>query len=113
MIEEYEFGKIKIDGKKYDNDVIIFPDRVESNWWRKNGHNLCMEDLESVEDYGPDMLVIGKGASGLMSVSTGLIHNLEQQGIQVEVYKTRKAAEKFNKYLEEDKDAVGAFHLTC
>ena len=39
-IDRYAFGNIVIDGKAYTKDVIIFPDRVYSPWWRKDGHFL-------------------------------------------------------------------------
>ena len=36
MIESYDFGRIVIDGRKFASDVIIFLDRVDGNWWRKD-----------------------------------------------------------------------------
>jgi hypothetical protein len=40
MIESYKFGEIIITGKKYDSDLIIYPDHIDSSWWRKEGHLL-------------------------------------------------------------------------
>ncbi len=28
-VESYKFGKININGKKYRNDLIIFPDKIK------------------------------------------------------------------------------------
>jgi len=28
MIEHYEFGKIIINGKKYDRDLILYPNKI-------------------------------------------------------------------------------------
>ena len=37
MIEKNEFGAIRVDGKTYTTDIIIYPDgRVSDNWWRKH-----------------------------------------------------------------------------
>ena len=47
-IDQYSFGQIDIDGRRYDADVIILPDRVLSSWWREEGHNLCEADLAEV-----------------------------------------------------------------
>ena len=47
MIDSYIFGKIVIDGQDYDRDVIVYPDYVERNWWRKEGHELCIDDIKS------------------------------------------------------------------
>jgi hypothetical protein len=31
-IESYSFGKITIDGELFTSDVILYPDRIDSNW---------------------------------------------------------------------------------
>ena len=55
MIEEYEFGKLRVAGKEYRRDVIIYPEgsggtvRVDASWWRKEGHRLDKADLDEVE----------------------------------------------------------------
>jgi len=68
MIDSYHFGEIVIDGKKYSSDVLIFPDRVRDDWWRKTGHELCLEDIAVVMTENPEVLVVGSGDSGLMKV---------------------------------------------
>ena len=40
MIESYNFGKIKIKGKTYTYDLILYPDKVDDHWWRIAGHIL-------------------------------------------------------------------------
>ena len=60
-IDSYSFGIIMIDGKTYTSDVIVFPERVFSPWWRKEGHFLRMEDLAEVLREKPDIIVIGTG----------------------------------------------------
>ncbi len=34
-ISDYSFGNITINGETYTKDVIIYPDRIFSLWWRK------------------------------------------------------------------------------
>ena len=60
------FGQVVVSGKKYTSDVIIFPDRVRDNWWRKSGHQLCLKDIAEVITENPEVLVVGTGASSLM-----------------------------------------------
>ncbi|MBO8131737.1 MAG: Mth938-like domain-containing protein [Candidatus Marinimicrobia bacterium] len=110
-IDSYKFGEIIIEGVKYNHDVIIFPDKVKSNWWRKNGHNLCDEDIKEILDYKPDVLIIGKGKYGIMRVPDELIKKLKGMGIDVIVANTDKAVVLYNESKVEEK--VGAFHLTC
>ncbi len=111
-IESYSFGKIVIDGKTYTNDVIVFPESVESNWWRKEGHSLCSSDLEDVLEYDPDLLIIGRGASSTMRVPSKVKNYLDDRGIELKAFSTPEAVKRFNKKREEEKVAAG-LHLTC
>ena len=113
MIEDYGFGRIVIDGKTYRQDVIVFPDRVKSDWWRREGHSLCLEDLEEVLRDPPEVLVVGTGYLGLMRVPREVREKLEEMGIRVVVEKTGKAYRTFNKLLSEGRRVVAALHLTC
>jgi hypothetical protein len=112
MIDSYSFGNITVNGRRYTSDVIIYPERVDSSWWRKQGHNLCMEDLQEVVRYKPEVLVIGKGKPGLMAVGSNLIEQLAQLGIEAHAAPTAKAARLYNR-LSPGKRVVAALHLTC
>jgi hypothetical protein len=112
MIESYSFGTIKIDGKTYTSDIILYPDRVDDNWWRKSGHLLQKEDIKDIIKFQPDVLVVGTGASGLMEVPSEIKEFVESKGIDIIVEKTKDACKTFNK-LKDKKRVVGAFHLTC
>lgn len=112
MIDSYSFGKIKVDGKTYTSDVILYPDRVMDNWWRKNGHLLNKEDLEEVFESKPEVLIIGTGASGLMHIPDETKRFVESKGIEVIVEKTEDACRKYNE-LKDSRRVVAALHLTC
>ncbi len=111
-IDDYQFGRINIEGSTYENDVIVFSDDVYANWWRKEGHNLAPEDLKKAVEADPDRIVIGQGASGRMSVPEQTIEWLESQGIDVETAPTEDAVDVYNE-IEDDEGVVGCFHLTC
>lgn len=112
-ITHYEFGHIGIDGKDYSSDVIITPDGVQEGWWRKQGHNLAIEDLEAVMAATPELLVIGSGYYGRMQVPQATRDFLEAKGIRTEVAKTSEAVTKFNELQKECARIVAALHLTC
>ena len=111
-IEEYDFGHIKIDGKVYRADLIILPDRIIPDWWRTEGHHLCLDDVKDVLENKPEALVIGTGYSGVMQVSSDVVSELEGKGITVYSARSGVAVEKYNQLAAEKKTA-GAFHLTC
>ena len=112
VVKDYEFGRIDIDGEVYREDVIIFSDHVQSNWWRQEGHSLVPEDLDTVMDHEPDILIVGCGAHGRMTVPRSTRRDLDQRGIQVQQHKTAEAVEQYNR-IREEWDVVAALHLTC
>ncbi|MFQ6113597.1 MAG: Mth938-like domain-containing protein [bacterium] len=114
MIESYSFGKIVIDGKEYSRDVIVYPDHVEPNWWRKRGHELCVEDIKSrIEKAAPDILVLGTGAYGNVIILDSTRKFLEQRNIKLIAENTGSACTTFNELMKSNKKVLGAFHLTC
>lgn len=111
-IEHYTFGTITIDGKTYTSDVIIYPEKVDSSWWRKQGHSLCISDLKDIIPEKPEVLVIGTGYSGAMVVPEETITYIKSKGIDIHIARTAKAVELFNRFRK-DKKTIAALHLTC
>ncbi len=110
FIEKYSFGNIVIDGETYKDDVVLLGKEIKSGWWRKEGHRLDIEDLQSVIDHGPDLLIIGTGNSGRMKVPSDIGEKLD---FDMKAYPTEKACKKYNLALDRDIKVAGAFHLTC
>lgn len=112
MIEDYSFGHMVIKGQKYTSDLIIFPDRIKSSWWRVTGHKLSLKDLEDVLAEKPEILVVGTGDVGLMKVEEEVRRYARENRITLIVEKTKEAVQKFNE-LVLTKKTIGAFHLSC
>jgi len=113
MIENYSFGQILIDGKKYNSDLIIFDDHIYDSWWRREGHNLHIDDIQEIINKKPEVLIVGTGYYGLMKVPEELIKYVNSSGIEkVIVKKTKDACDEYNT-LYKKKKVIAAFHLTC
>ncbi len=112
-IEEYTFGNIVIDGEKFTNDVIVFPDRVRPEWWREDGHTCNPEDIQEVVAYDPEIVIIGTGDPGRMDVPEKTRELLGERKIELISTPTRQAVSLFNEKLENGQKVAGAFHLTC
>jgi hypothetical protein len=113
VIELYNFGKIIINSKEYHSDIIIYKNSIDDKWWRKEGHNLCIDDIKEIINKKPDILIIGTGSFGLMKVPKELIEKIKSSGIkQVIVKKTGEACTEYNKLYKTNK-IIAAFHLTC
>jgi hypothetical protein len=113
MIDDYSFGRITVDGTEYSADVIIFPDgRVQSSWWREKGHRLTADDIADLIAAGPDVIIAGTGALGLVRTDKGLAAELAGRGVELRAMNTGKAVEVYNRLCAESK--VGAcLHLAC
>jgi len=112
MIDSYDFGRITIDGKRYSTDLLVFPDKVKTYWWRKEGHRLQIADLKEVLEAKPEVLVVGTGYWGMMEVPPETRNYIESAGIELIVQKTAEACQTFN-HLIESRKVVAALHLTC
>jgi hypothetical protein len=110
-IDRYEFGRIVVNGSEHTRDLIILPDRVVGNWWRRDGHALVTEDLRDVLDDLPARLVVGTGAHGQLRPDPGTIEQLHKQGVTVEALPTDQAVRRYGE-LHPDRTAA-ALHLTC
>jgi hypothetical protein len=112
MIDEFRFGKITINGMTYQKDLIIFPDHIMTNWWRETGHSLVMNDLREVIAFQPQLLIIGIGVFGRMTIPKDTYESLYSKGIEVVAYKTEAACKIYNQRQGEG-CIVAALHLTC
>lgn len=112
-VDAYSFGRIRIDGKEYESDVLVFPGRVRDGWWRREGHSLCMEDLAEVLADPPQLLLVGTGYYGNMKVPEKTLAALRARGIEVRVCPTGDAVAELNRLQREAARIVAALHLTC
>jgi hypothetical protein len=111
-IEDYEFGSIVVNGKRFSSDVIIYPNKVEGSWWRVEGHEVCLEDIKHVLDYNPEVLIIGTGYFGRVNVLQEVTDKLASKGIMLIAKRTKDACKEYNE-LKDKKKVVAALHLTC
>jgi hypothetical protein len=118
MIEKYDFGILRVAGKEYHHDVILYPEvdgreeHVVENWWRQEGHRLDKADLEEVVKAKPEMLVVGTGYHACMKVPQETLDFLNGLGIEVLVEPTQNACQIYNQRRDIRK-VVAALHLTC
>lgn len=112
MITSYRFGVIVIEGKQYTSDVIIYPDKIDDKWWRKEGHLLLPQDLEEVVKEKPEVIIIGTGNPGLMKVPSTTLGWIRSRRIDVKVKPTKSACQIYNQLYHSQK-TIAVLHLTC
>jgi hypothetical protein len=111
-IDRYDFGFIVIDGQTFKNDLLIWPGRIKSDWWRKEAHLLQMDDVAAALAANPQVLVVGMGEPGRMQVDPELSAYLKDQGVELRALPTREACQLIND-LSGKRRLAAALHLTC
>lgn len=110
-IEDYSFGKIKIDGQNFDDDLILDDNEKEiSRWIREEGHEVSASDLDRLKEKNPKTVIIGTGNSGQMKVLDEAKKFIENKGAKLIIDITPKAVKKYN---QTKGSKVALFHLTC
>ena len=111
-IDSYTFGRIVIDGKSYDSDVIIYKNIVYPNWRRMSGHLFQIDDIEKHLKKNPKKLLIGTGFSKMMKVDPDAKSYLKKARIELIIESTSNAWKTFNS-LSDEEDVMAVFHITC
>ena len=113
MIDGYFFGKMRINGQDYTQDLKIIKGKVFPQWWRKTGHEVVPDDVQDILETQPKILILGKGNPGRMEADQELKKHLEQKGIMLLEISTEEAVKEFNRLWTSGEDVAAGFHLTC
>ena len=119
-----KFGKIIIKGCIYERDVIILPSgqvvsrpkHLSKDLRNKYGHTpFSLKEAKEVAKILGDTekLVVGNGFDGMMPIVDDARGYLERNGLNVEVYKSDEAVEKFQNYLKRGEKVALLVHITC
>ena len=117
-IEEAGFGYITIDGKRYERDVVIgtngkIKKRKKKLSKKKYGtaHTVSAKELKAVlKDQPLDLLIVGTGQSGSLSLGKDSIKWLDKKGI---TYQALPTPEAIKAYKEASGKKMAFFHVTC
>lgn len=110
------FGRIEIDGRRFDHDVVIDHGRVRR---RKKGPSKAYRDryghtplsVDEAIPWSGNRLVIGTGMSGQLPVMPEVLDEAHRRGVDIVARPTAEACELL---AETDDDAVTAIlHVTC
>jgi hypothetical protein len=110
------FGEVRIEGKRYDHDVVIDAGRVNR---RRKGPSKALREqyghtpLSLGEDipWAGGRLIVGTGLEGRLPVTPEVYAEAARRGIELAVLPTRKACRLIAGLNPEDVHAV--LHVTC
>ena len=116
-IDATQFGSITVAGQRWDHDVLIRLDGTVEKRKKKlskevygTSHLISLAEIQHVFQGGAQVLVIGAGQSGLVSLDEQSLKFLEQQGCEVLLLPTPEAIEAWNEVRGK---VIGLFHVTC
>jgi hypothetical protein len=117
IIEATEFGRITIDGKVYEYDVVIHcSGKVEKRKKKLSkkeygtSHIVSKQEVKFVYEKGCGRLIVGTGQYGNLRLSDEAVHYLDKRGCEVLTLPTPEAIQAFNRKKGAN---VGLFHVTC
>jgi hypothetical protein len=109
-INSYTFGSIMVDDVTYKHDIYILSSgKVEE---REYGHTFTKEQVEHVLKENPEVVITGKGTSGLARLSSDARALLEKNAVEIIEANTPDVTDKFNKFSQTKKIAA-IIHVTC
>ncbi len=111
-IDSYDFGVIVINGTSYRQDLLIWPGKIKTDWWRREAHVLQVDDVAEALAAAPEVLVVGMGQPGRLQVDQELAAYLKDKGIDLVAVPTQEACRIINR-LAGKRRLAAALHLTC
>lgn len=98
-------------------DCKLWPGGAVSwNWQETGTHHepgIQPEDIQDLIAKGIDVLVLTRGRLLRLKLAPETEQMLQEKGLEYHFEETRRAAEHFNRLVEEGRKVGGVFHTTC
>lgn len=117
-IDSTEFGNVTVDGKKY-NQVLIIGDMIMERDYEKlkelfgTSHKIGDWEAKKLLKQNPEIIIIGTGQDGAMEVDEELVENFRDKNIEVIAEITPRAIEIYNEKKKQGKRINALIHTTC
>lgn len=110
-INHYSFGKIIVNGKTHENDIVIFADSTVQDWRAQVNHSIQLIDVMELMTGPVKKLIIGIGSNKGCSVTDDIVKYTASKNIELHILDTYEAVKLFN---ASSKDGLAAcFHVNC
>lgn len=110
MIQHREKGTVTINGERYQNSIIVFPDKIIANWPVDNVSNLNITALQAIIEVKPEVFLLGTGDSQIFPPMS-LRAELARINRSVDVMDTAAACRTYNVLVAEFRQVVVALIL--
>jgi len=117
-VDSTQFGEVIIDGKKY-NQVLIVGDLVVERDYEKlkelfgTSHKIGDWETETLLKANPEVIIIGTGQDGKLEVDENFLDRMEEEGVEVIAEVTPEAIKIYNQKVKAGKRVNALIHTTC
>lgn len=116
-VNDFRFGSIVIDNKKYSRDVLIFPDgRVEprqGGLWMFGSHTIRRKEVERLLEGEPEVVIIGTGTSNKARLSAEAENWAKERKLKLTVLPSYEAIARLNELADKGRKVAAMIHITC
>lgn len=110
MFTGYGTGHVMVNQTRYEQSLIVLPDRIIESWEANTFEDVTQEHFDFVLSLQPEMVLFGTGAT-LRFPHPGLTKSLTESGIGVEVMDTAAACRTYNILMAEGRQVAAALLL--
>lgn len=117
-IDSTRYGDITIDRARYRQVLIVGGRVMERDYDRLTStygtsHRIGPWEVAELDKGSPEVVVVGKGQSGMLRVEKTFVDHFREKGVEVIAVETPEAVRLFNEKMAEGKRVNGLFHTTC
>ncbi len=105
LIEGYEPGRIRIDGRFFDSGLILTPRRILPSWGPRVVADLTEEHIDALLTLDPQVILLGTGARQVFP-TLPLLSRALTRGMGIEVMDTGAACRTYNILMAEGRQVV-------
>ena len=111
LISNYGTGVLSVNGQDYHNNILITQTKLIENWFSGDIKQLCLAHFaplfEQSETEQAEILLLGTGSTHIFP-DFGLMAELRQRGIALEVMNTRAACRTYSVLVNEYRPVAAA-----
>jgi uncharacterized protein len=100
LILGYEPGRIVVDGRSYQNGLIVSPEHIVTGWGPESAADLAAEHFEALIELDPQVVILGTGERQVFP-DPRVYLAVMQRGLGVEIMNTGAACRTYNILMAE------------
>ena len=110
------WGRLEVENLGTLKDAKLWPGGGREWNWKETGTEhkpgIQIADVEELVQHGAEVVILSRGRTGILGVTDETLSWLEERGVEVEVLRTPKAIETYNR-LAGERNVGAVIHSTC